>query len=620
MWWHFGYYGYYREWHPKNSKPFVPKPTGTSGQDGIFRFTFKKREIDENPLGMWDRPWCNILVVAAAKGYGPAWASLSSLEDRELTLRLAKDDVPIKGRVVDLQGRPVAGVRVWVERVTVGGDEFRSLWQPTWTGLPTNVTTAKDGRFTLTGIGRDRTVVLHFEGPTIEHKILSANTQAVVEGKPVPSARIEVVAGPTKPIEGTIRAKDSGKPLPGVVVYGGDESDHSIGHETYHRGIRAVTDKQGRYRVPGLPKAGTYDLTVYPPVGQGYLWTVKHVGDSEGLRPITADIELRRGVEVRCRLIDKQTRQPVRGQLHYTPVKTNLYYSEAERVADLYPTREFGRLHVPDADGVFHLVAYPGPGLLVANLQGNFPKYLPPRLDPADREKAQDDFHLRHVEAGLPYRLIDPKESKKPLVLDIELDPGRATKGSLIGPDGKPVTRATAYGLNHHPRFPTTMNQLLEGDTFTATLLESQRPRTVSFVHQDRKLAGHMILRGDEKAPVVVRLQPWGVCTGRLVNAEGKPLSGVRLAWHYRSLPVPGMRPPDQAFTTDAKGGFRVEGLLPGPTFELTLAGVNEKGVTLSAGEALKKLSTQAGETKDLGDITVQVVPTKKNEKGAKNE
>ena len=52
-------------------------------------------------------------VVALAEGYGPDWAELRFAgKMAELTLRLAKDDVPIQGRILDLQGKPVADAMV----------------------------------------------------------------------------------------------------------------------------------------------------------------------------------------------------------------------------------------------------------------------------------------------------------------------------------------------------------------------------------------------------------------------------------------------------------------------------------------------------------------------------
>jgi RNA polymerase sigma factor (sigma-70 family) len=415
LWWHFGFAGYYQDWHPRTTKPLRPRRLGASGADGRFRATFAKSEIDENPMAMWERPWRLVQIVAAARGYGPAWASLENPLGPEVALRLARDDVPIRGKVSDLQGRPVAGATVRVGRLTVGGDVHNSLWQPTWAGLPENVTTGFDGRFVLTGVGRDRNVLLHIAGPTIEHKMVGVRTETP-GGDKGPGPDADVVAEPTKPVEGTVRAGDTGRPLAGVVVYGEEKA-----HE---RRVRAVTDDKGRYRLVGLPKAAAYTLTLYPAVEQGYLSALRRVDNTEGLRPVTADVELRRGVEVRCRLLDKKTREPVHGVLHYTPLKTNPHFAEAEWQTGYLPTREAERLHVPGPDGVFRLVVYPGPGLLYANLQGNHGRYQPVRVTPADRETARGDHQLDFADAlGRGYRLINPLDPDKSLVLDVELEP-----------------------------------------------------------------------------------------------------------------------------------------------------------------------------------------------------
>ena len=69
------------------------------------------------PCGRRDAmfPW----VVASAPGFGPGWASAvrSPAHPGEMTIRLVEDGPPIEGRIVDLEGRPVAGARVKVERI-----------------------------------------------------------------------------------------------------------------------------------------------------------------------------------------------------------------------------------------------------------------------------------------------------------------------------------------------------------------------------------------------------------------------------------------------------------------------------------------------------------------------
>src|SRR5262249_30645221 len=93
---------------------------------------------------------------------------------------------------------------------------------------------------------------------------------------------------------------------------------------------------------------------------------------------------------------------------------------------------------------------------------------------------------------------------------------------------------------------------------------------------------------------------------GRLVDGNGKPLSGVRGGLQYPSFPDPGMRPPEEAIKTDREGRFRVEGLIPGRKHELTVTR-DKKDINLSA-DVLKQLSAAAGEVKDLGDIKLPMV------------
>src|SRR5262249_57827328 len=134
---------------------------------------------------------------------------------------------------------------------------------------------------------------------------------------------------------------------------------------------------------------------------------------------------------------------------------------------------------------------------------------------------------------------------------------------------------------------------------------------SVSFAHKERKLVGHVVLRGDEKEPVTVHMEPWGVLTGRLVGDDGKPVAGVQLGWHYPALPAPGLPPPPEPFTTAADGRFRVEGLTPGVKFAITLQGDKKKAMTYSAGEALAGLMIEPGQTQDLGDVRAKVGPPK---------
>ena len=66
-----------------------------------------------------------VQIVATAAGFGPAWVEIvAGRVPDDLTLRLA-EDLPIEGRILDLEGRPVAGARVGLLRLAIprGGPE-----------------------------------------------------------------------------------------------------------------------------------------------------------------------------------------------------------------------------------------------------------------------------------------------------------------------------------------------------------------------------------------------------------------------------------------------------------------------------------------------------------------
>jgi RNA polymerase sigma factor (sigma-70 family) len=579
-------------------RPKKPAVRATSGPDGRFDFTFPKTEYFE---AGWIReraePWRWCDIVAVAPDYGPVSVWMADVK-KELNLRLVKD-ARIGGRVRDLEGRPVAGAEIQV----IG---------PSWAPLLDAATTDKQGRFTLAGVGSGREVELRVSAPAIETHWVKVKTPA--DG----AAEVEVLAGPTKPVVGVVRGRDTGKPLAGVEVWAmrhgwarGEDDPHIL---------RAVTDERGRYRLLGLPKAPKYELTVVPPVERGYVITVQQAPDTEGLKPISLDFDLTRGVIVRCRLIDKETGQPVHGGVAYSPLHDNPFYAEATHLEPgVLPPRVFYYGHETDKDNFIQFVAYPGPGVIYAHNGWGGRVYLNARLDPEDEKKGhypgqKGDPLNGFLQISPGYRRIDTQQTNRPLVFDIAFDPGRTLKGSLVDADGRPVRGATAWGLKlrNTPRGAArTGEQVLETEGFTATGIDRHQPCTLSFLHRERKLIGQVAVRPEDKDPLTVWLQPWGTLTGRLVDADGKPLAGAKIYLEYPHSPDAGMAPP-QAFSTGHDGRFRVEGLLPGLKHELILAGGPAKPPERPSRpapqkqEKLQGLSARSGEVKELGDISVK--------------
>jgi RNA polymerase sigma factor (sigma-70 family) len=369
--------------------PSPPPPSVTTDDKGRFRFRVSKTG---HHFAVERAQWLQGIVVGVAPGYGPGWVYNDSAEKLVgVTIKLLAD-VPIQGRVLDLEGKPVAGVSVrvrsyhlgegdlkkWVEalQTTKEGDPVHSLggsMNPAYQlGLARPVVTGADGKFRLTGVGAERVVILRFEGPTI------AISEVYVVTRPCPTIAIPVnkkkpgagkyvyhgptfdhVVAPTMPIIGTVRAKDTGKPLAGVTIR--TMLDSAYGFHDKNHYIRTTTDAAGNYRIVGLPRRAGHYLWVAPAPGQPYLPAPrKTAGVSAGVNPLRVDFELKRGVLIRGRVTDKGTGQPVPAVVEYFAFEDNPHYKAGGVLwGNSFQARTA-------SDGSFMLPGLPGRGLLAA--------------------------------------------------------------------------------------------------------------------------------------------------------------------------------------------------------------------------------------------------------------
>src|SRR5262249_53299463 len=141
-----------------------------------------------------------------------------------LRLRLV-EDLPLEGRILGPDRRPVAGAPVTVREVTArrpddvqDGRPGKSCRGPL-PGQPPALTDA-DGRFRLTGLGRDRQVSLALEGPaTLPRSFFVAvnrPTEAAAPGGRDTSFEYVTAAG--RPIRGVVRDQRTGRPVAGVKI------------------------------------------------------------------------------------------------------------------------------------------------------------------------------------------------------------------------------------------------------------------------------------------------------------------------------------------------------------------------------------------------------------------
>ena len=623
--------------------------------DGRFHFDLDKGASD----GSYWRGvtgWHKAQIAVAAPGLAPAWVEAGDMvKQGEMALRLVRDDVPVRGRVLDSQGRPVAGVVVRVRaiwQINDGTDldavlasgavdeenmiriahlygdslgESTPVWRadptPLWPGGRNTWTTGVDGRFEVQGIGRDRIARLEFHGGGVADgtlDVMARPAKAPPRARPFPSMRrdtafnglypqgtqlvgatFDYIAGPTKPIVGVVRLKGSGKPVEGAIVRGADPGTHTA--------VTARTDTAGHFRLDGVPKGEFYQIQVNPRQGiDAFLRRWEIINDTEGLKPIETTIEVPPGVIVIGRLIDKATGRVVPpGNVGYTKAQDNVAEGD---------TLDFSRL----ADSAFGLTVPPGRGMIAgaSAVEGAVDPYVAARLKPADRRDntLEDRVYTHNLVGHHAYRFIDVPAGSGPLTVDLELARGPSRMGRLIGPDGQPVVGADAYGLSACDWGGTEGSRPLDADTFEVGGLESGHPRLLVFTHKARKLVGAAVLKDEDlksNTPLEVKLFPAGAIAGRLIDEDGLPWAG---AMFRVVMTDPGGSPGHgcsfgQKVAADAQGRFQVDAFVPGVEIEVTIEAPDRGNVPLDGGDALRKPALKPGELHDLGDVKAKEIP-----------
>jgi protocatechuate 3,4-dioxygenase beta subunit len=602
----------------------------TSGPDGRFRLEIPADRLDDPAA---DPGFRLAQLIATAGGLGPDWTGLDKARDRDVTLRLAAD-VPLRGRLLDTQGRPVAGARVSIdETATLKGGELSAYlqtvrdgtedgngrllgnrWWGPFPGGRGSTTTGADGRFAFSGLGRERLVEMNAEAPSIQHVTFVAMTRdAAAVGRggekslglgsgEVHGATFDIVIPPGRSITGVVRDKATGRPIPGMRV----------------KGARERTDSKGVFTATGFAKGKSYELIVTPDSGQPYFVTCVIVPDTPGLGPITADVECIRGIPFRLELTDKATGKPVVAEVTYSPVYPNVW---TKKVTAFEPVNGIGDYAgaFREADGTYSGGVLPGPGAIFVRIAGH--GYRPASVDPHEfftgkpggRLETDGEYGNREMIMtahgrgfGVPtpqaqfqaILLTNAREDSGRLGLAIELERQHAPLGRVIGPDGRPIAGAIVAGLDPMERDPTGP---LDSAEFRVLGLRPGRPRTLTFTQEAMRLSTELRLRGDESGPFEVRLAPWATLTGRLVDRPGKPRAGVQLVakdWQEAVTDPSRAVLPDQK--TDHNGWFRFEGLVAGLKYDARVVNAKEGE---DFGVVFEEIKLAPGESRDLGDV-----------------
>ncbi|HEX5443656.1 MAG TPA: M56 family metallopeptidase, partial [Pirellulales bacterium] len=580
---------------------------GESGKDGRFEFPIDRNSFDVSRVA---DPWALAKLTAVAEGYGFDWIEAPKAES-DCTLRLV-DDVPIRGRILTLEGQPVAGAEIKLRQVQVpaqdGIDEFLKMFRAGEVyqfqrkvsqrvpGLRAAATTDAEGRFTLRGLGAERVVELMVAGPGIESWFITAITRdtqpiqrpARWNNSHVYGATFDHLSMPSQKIAGIVRDRKTKKPIADAEVRGS---------RTVHS---ARTDAEGRFELLGERKEKEHRLSVLPPAP--YFGTQISVTAAGPLDLLPVEIELDRGLEARGHVVVRPSGERATGRVDYFPLWPNKHVAALGPQPGGLPAACRGAAMIRP-DGSYSISVLPGPGVLgFITSKQHAPAYLS-RADIdrffGDGQNHGDENSLM-VESGnfgprpqmqKNYHalvLINPAEDATELTVDASVEPGRTLTGTVFDPAGVPLAGVRLRG----PQNPIAPD-LLDTPQFSLTGLDPRRPGELIFEHRARRLGALRRVTGDEKQPIEVRLEPCGSLTGRLLDVDGEPMPAAKL-----SVGRTGFLPHDFALETDGDGRFQIDTLVSGLSYDLTLG---------SAANFLRqKIIVASGEIKDLGDIRLK--------------
>jgi 5-hydroxyisourate hydrolase-like protein (transthyretin family) len=542
-------------------------------------------------------------------------------------------DVPITGRIVNLEGQPVAGVSIKVGGVSAPSSGDLTDWieavkkgEPPWIAyshigaevkLPENVrreaTTDRDGRFRFEGLGRERVVGLAIHGETVAHTtidVVTRNTEPLLaRGFPdthgpgaqtIYGADFTYSAWPSRLIEGLVRDARTKQPMAGVTVTSWRFSGSDF---VSIQDLKSVTDAQGRFRIAGMPKGRGNVVIAVPGDDQPYFMREVKIDDPPGIAQVSVEIELHRGMMITGKITDKATGKPVAEcRLHYLPFLDNKYVQALPEFDKDGNVDGFQTRYTTRPDGTYKLVGMPGRAIVGVESVGQTPYRSGVGSDTISGLDKNGFFKTwrNPIWPGTawPNTLVEinPPDGTETLTLDAQLDPGLNLRIKVVDAEGKLVPDATVEGGHRMPASAGSPDALFE--------LASFRPnetRSIVIRHNARKL-GKVVrvhVGDDAKGPVVAKLDALSAIKARAVDADGNPVPGARLRVDLE--PTEGFIHTFTEVGCDRDGRFLVADVPTGCEYGL----VAEAGTMIKELKvAFSKAAVKPGETTDVGDIT----------------
>jgi protocatechuate 3,4-dioxygenase beta subunit len=462
-----------------------------------------------------------MLVYARVPGHGVGWAPIKADATRaETEIHLQPEGI-LAGKVIDLQGGPVAGVKIHAYRLT---------WHKgdTWKVLPlpkdaVTATTDKQGRFVFHTVGRDLAVDLKIDDLHCAPKELRVNT-----GEPEKSGRLVIGVAPPAVVEGRVVCEDTGKPMANATLDVFTSTKSQEGYITGAGEVTGRTDARGRFKVSAFPGSSGW-VMVRPPQGQPYLVTTKEFDWPKGAVRQEVEVKLPRGVMLYGRVTEAATGKPV------------------ARASVQNGGNWHGRV-LTALDGSYSIAVTPGHVRLFVTAPT--PDYIAQPVGSAELllDKPGGDSFYYHAAATL-----DLKKDERAKEISFTLRRGVTLKGTVVDPDGKPVKDAVVLVGHFRPPWEKALSPIEihnghwelrgcdPGRTYPVLFLATPDKPQLFLTGEGAGSSGGLMVpqlmgpkiefgasrevsaKNAGKEPLEVRLKPTGSARLHMVNAQGKP-------------------------------------------------------------------------------------------------
>jgi hypothetical protein len=435
--------------------------------------------------------------------------------------------VTCTGKVVDVQGRPVAGAKVTAYEMIFDG--LAGNFKLHRTG---EVISTKDGAFVFTAGQKPERSTFH------ECKIVAVKSGLALGStawKMREDATSDIRLGSPEKLEGVI-VDDYDKPVAGADVRANLSFTvkNADGKETreWLSGIEPLdelgtkTNSRGRFFFDNLPVYASVDLLVTAP-GKAIIYTYQSEKKEPAFKAGQTDIKVTLPAEARIegQILDPDTGKGIAGtKFAVVATSSGLFY--------------YRFVHTTNDDGTFSVGGLQTDKYLLRN--GGFP----------------------------PNTYVEAESGKmtKIMVMADRLSRPRGIEGVVRDPEGKPLAGAVVS------TYPPVTEQFITKAGGEFTLKSKRAPRqgegtTYLLVrHRDRNLAASVEL--DESVTEFdITLAPGAILSGKVVDVDGKGIANAELSLTFRMSSV-GYIMRDIIEIDDA-GKYEIMAVPPGHTYSV---------------------------------------------------